>query len=197
MPSASAEASRNSDGLTFAHETDTMNASVPFWSGTRLHLTVPVTQRSRALLPCRTGLGFRVHRGLAAALSTASLCLLSWLNTGAFDAHYRTLALVAALVVAILAVIASVPLYRRFPVYLKSPQLISGRVPLAAAWFSLMACMPVQNLARRYFRQQRRGPILGSGIGSATGSAGLAGVNNAALLLDIKTPFTLQGKENY
>ncbi|WP_227819799.1 undecaprenyl-phosphate glucose phosphotransferase [Marinobacterium aestuarii] len=135
-----------------------MNAQAPITPDMRLHQSASVSLGSKASAPYRTGLTFWIHWLVATGLSTTLLCTLTWLKTDTIDSHYRVLAIIATL--------ASVPVYTLFRVYRKSDKALSGLVPLAAAWSTLLLSLAAVALLTKTGEDYSREVLLSwAGIG--------------------------------
>ncbi len=96
---------------------------------------VKLRKKSGSQREKKRGLTFWWQWSSAFSVLTVTLCLLTWLKTGEIAAHYRVLA--------VLAVLMSVPVYSLLRVYYKQQGYLVGLARLLGAWLVLLASLTI------------------------------------------------------
>lgn len=94
-----------------------------------------MTRTSDSILPGGRGLTFWGQWLVAIGLTTLLLCALAVYKTGTLDTQYRILA--------VIAILASVPAYSLLRVYHKQHGYLTGLARLLCGWLLLLACLTV------------------------------------------------------
>ena len=102
--------------------------------------------------PGGQSLTFWVQWFVALTFATALLCLLAWIKTGEVAAHYRVLAL--------MAVLGSVPAYSLMRVFAKEQGYLTGLARLLAGWLLLLGGLAVAGFVTKTSAQYSREVML-------------------------------------